>query len=160
MSFKQKVAILGSTGSIGKTTLNIISKNLNQFSVELLSCLNNKLLIIKQIKKFLPKYVIISNLEVLKYVKKIKFKKKIIFFYNLADFNKYNKLVFDKTILAISSIDGLPFAFSFINFSKKILIANKETIVCGGNFFLNASKKKKLHCRINRFRTLLFSREP
>ena len=142
MNIKQKIAILGSTGSIGKTTLNIIEKNPNLFSVDLLSCLNNKLLIIKQIKKFLPKYVIISNLDTFNHVKKIKFRKKIIFFHDLEDFNKNNNLVFDKTILGISSIDGLPFAFSFINCSKKILIANKETIVCGGNFFLNASKKK------------------
>ena len=47
---KQKIAILGSTGSIGKTTLSLISKNKNKFSIELLSINKNIVELKKQIK--------------------------------------------------------------------------------------------------------------
>ena len=147
MSFKKiKLAILGSTGSIGTTSLKIINKYKNYFNVELLACDKNKKIILSQIKKFLPKYVIIKNKQNFDYLKKIKFKKKIKFFQNLNDFNKQNKIKFDKVILGISSIEGLEYAFSFIKFSKAILLANKETIVCGGKFFLR--KAKKANCKI------------
>ena len=58
---KISIAVLGSTGSIGKTTLQIVEKNLNFFNVELLACDKNKKIILNQINKFLPKYVVINN---------------------------------------------------------------------------------------------------
>jgi len=144
MSFKKKisVAVLGSTGSIGKTSLKILSKYKGKFNVELLACNSNKKVIINQIKKFKPKYVIISDLKVFNKIKKIKFKSKIYFFNCLDKFVKKNKIKYDKTILGISSIGGLKFAFAFVGLSKQILVANKETIVCGGKFFLKLAKKK------------------
>ena len=60
---KKKIAILGSTGSIGKTTLSIIDKNKKDFSVYLLSTNKNLNEIIKQSKKFRPKYVIINDFQ-------------------------------------------------------------------------------------------------
>ena len=147
MPFKKySIAILGSTGSIGKTSLKILEQYPNKFKINLISGNSNKVLLEKQIKKFLPRYVIINNLKVFNYFKKIKFKKKILFFNSVHNFNKSNKIKFDKVILGISSIHGLDYAFAFIKFSKKLLIANKETIVCGGNFFLQ--KAKKLNCEI------------
>ena len=67
---KKKIAILGSTGSIGTTSLNIFKKNKNKFSIILLSANSNYSLICKQIKEFKPQYYIISNLLVFKKVKK------------------------------------------------------------------------------------------
>ena len=58
---KKKIAILGSTGSIGKTTLNIIKKNKNDFSIVLLTTNKNINEIEKQCKKFNVKNVIISS---------------------------------------------------------------------------------------------------
>jgi len=141
MKKKINIAILGSTGSIGRSSIEVINKHPDLFNVELLSCYSSKKILINQIKKFLPKYVIIGNSRIYEFVKKINFKKKIIFFNSLDNFNKIFKGSFDKTILAISSINGLPYAFSFLNCSKEILLANKETIVCGGNFFLREAKR-------------------
>ena len=146
LSKKYSVAVLGSTGSIGNTSLKILEKYPNYFKIDLLACNSNKDLIYKQINKFQPKFVIIKDLKVYSFFKKKKFKKKINFFNNINDFNKLNKYKFDKVILGISSIHGLDYAFAFIKFSKELLIANKETIVCGGKFFLK--KAKKLNCRI------------
>ena len=78
MPYKKKlsIAILGSTGSIGKTSLKILSNNLHIFKIDLLACNKNKKIILRQINKFLPKYVIINNLNAYKVLKKIKYKKK------------------------------------------------------------------------------------
>ena len=58
---KKKICILGSTGSIGRTTLEIILKNKKDFDVVLLSGNNNVELLILQAKKFKPKYVYSNN---------------------------------------------------------------------------------------------------
>ena len=143
---KISVAILGSTGSIGRTSLKVISQNSKYFKVDLLACKNNKANIDKQIKKFLPKFVIITNNKNYNFFKKKKFKKKIKFFNNLKDFEKNIKTKFDKVVLGISSIEGLDYAFSFIKYSKELLLANKETIVCGGKLFLK--KALNYNCKI------------
>jgi len=145
-SRKLSLAILGSTGSIGTTTLKIIKKYPNHFKINLLACNKNKKNIYRQISKFLPKYVIIHDKKNYNFFKKIKFRKKVKFFQNLEDFNKEKKIKFDKVILGISSIDGLDYAFSFIKYTKEILLANKETIVCGGKLFLKRAHYFK--CKI------------
>ena len=58
---KKKIAILGSTGSIGKQTLEIIKKDKNKFKIVLLSSNSNLKEISKQIKLFKPKNLIITN---------------------------------------------------------------------------------------------------
>ena len=72
---KKKIAILGSTGSIGTTSLNIFKNNPKKFEIVLLSANSNYKSIYKQIKNFKPKYFIINNELVFKKVKK-KFKNK------------------------------------------------------------------------------------
>ena len=145
-SKKISIAILGSTGSVGKTALDIIKKNTDKFSVDLLSCNKNKKLIIQQINLFQPKYVLVSNKNLFLNLKKIKFKRKVVIYNDLTNLKKKKLKKFDKTVLSISSINGLKFGFFFIEISKEILIANKETIVCGGNLLI--SKAKKFGCNI------------
>jgi len=67
---KKKIAILGSTGSIGRASLNILEKDLKQFEIVLLSANSNYSLIKKQIKKYKPKYFFINNTNVFKKIKK------------------------------------------------------------------------------------------
>ena len=69
---KKKIAILGSTGSIGKSTLEIIKKDKKNFDVVLLSTNKNIRELSKQKKVFKPKYLIINDFKSF-----IKFKKKI-----------------------------------------------------------------------------------
>ena len=70
---KKKIAILGSTGSIGRASLNIFRKDLKKFKIILLSANSNYSLISKQIKKYKPKYFFINNhpLKYLKYLEDI-----------------------------------------------------------------------------------------
>ena len=139
---KKKICILGSTGSIGETTLEIISKNKKDFEVVLLSGNKNVKLLISQAKKFRPKYIYSNNFY-LKESLKIFCKKNNINLIN--DLNFLKKTKFDITVAAISGIDGLVPTINIIKFSKKILIANKESIICGWKFILKELKKYNCH---------------
>ena len=68
---KKRIAILGSTGSIGKTSLNIFKNNPKKFEIVLLSANSNYKGICNQIKNFKPKYFIINNYRVFQNKKKI-----------------------------------------------------------------------------------------
>ena len=72
---KKKISILGSTGSIGSSTLKIVEKQKKNFSVNLLVANKNFNMISKQIKKYKPKYFIIINKNTFNKIKN-KFKKK------------------------------------------------------------------------------------
>jgi len=135
---KKKICILGSTGSIGKSTLEIISKNRNDFEVILLSGNSNFRLLISQAQKFKPKYIYLSNFYLTEKIKYFCIKNKIII---INDLNLLKKIKFDITIAAISGIAGLLPTLNIIKFSKKILIANKESIICGWKFISRELKK-------------------
>jgi 1-deoxy-D-xylulose-5-phosphate reductoisomerase len=135
---KKKICILGSTGSIGKSTLEIISKNKNDFNVILLSGNKNFKLLISQAKKFKPKYIYSNNFCLIKKIKYYCNKNKIII---ISDLNTLKKVKFDITIAAISGIAGLLPTLNIIKYSKKILIANKESIICGWKFINKELKK-------------------
>jgi 1-deoxy-D-xylulose-5-phosphate reductoisomerase len=135
---KKKICILGSTGSIGQTTLEIILKNKKDFDVVLLSGNNNIKLLISQAKKFKPKYIYYNNFF---FKEKIKTFCKNNNIYFIDDLNLLKKIKFDVTVAAISGVAGLLPTINIIKFSKKILIANKESIICGWQFILKELKK-------------------
>jgi 1-deoxy-D-xylulose 5-phosphate reductoisomerase len=83
---KKKIVILGSTGSIGKTTIEIIKKDKNNFDIILLSANNNFKEINKQIKYLKPKNLVINNKKI--YLKLKKKYKKINIFHNFDLFFK------------------------------------------------------------------------
>ena len=129
---KKKIAILGSTGSIGKNTLEVIKKNQNIFKIELLSTNKNVSKIYNQAKKFKVKNIIIHNNNSFKKNKNFFKKKKIRIFQNTKDFFKKNsKIKFDYTMSSITGLEGLLPTLEIIRFSKNIAIANKESIICG-----------------------------
>ena len=125
---KKKISILGSTGSIGLSTLKIIDKKKIFFKVVLLSANKNYLQICKQIKKYKPIYFVISDLNIFIKVKKkfINSNTKIINNFELKKLEK-NQII----VSAIPGIAGLKPTISMIKFSKKMLIANKESVICG-----------------------------
>ncbi len=125
---KKLISILGSTGSIGLSTLKILDKQ-KSLNLIILSANKNFSLICKQIKKYKPKYFIISNSNIFNKVKK-KFKnKKVIILNNFKSLKLRKKI--DVTISAIPGIAGLTPTLILIKKSKKLLIANKESIICG-----------------------------
>ena len=138
-----KIAILGSTGSIGLTALSILRKNKKNFKVVLLSTNSNINKIFKQAKEFNVKNIIISGKK-LNHSWKKKFKKNnITIFYNFENFEKIVKKKLDYTLNSISGIDGLEPTINIIKFTKKIAIANKESIICGWNLINKELIKNK-----------------
>ena len=128
---KKKIAILGSTGSIGENTLKIIKKDRKNFEINLLTTNKNINKIFKQAKEFKVKNIIISDLSSFREAK-IKFRRSRINIYN--NFNHLNKIIKTKNDLVMSSItglNGLSPTLKLIKYTKKILIANKEAIICG-----------------------------
>ena len=125
---KKNISILGSTGSVGLSTLQIIDKRKNFFKIILLAANNNFRLICNQIKKYKPEYFIVNNFKVYLKVKE-KFKNKQVKIFN--NFEKINLKKLDLSVAAIPGIAGLEPTLLFIKLSKKILIANKESIICG-----------------------------
>ena len=142
---KKKIAILGSTGSIGKTTLNIIYKDKKNFDVILLTANKNIKDILNQVNKFKVKNIIITSKSHYLILKKILQKrKKKINLYN--DFSKLNKIFngkIDYVMSSITGLQGLEPTLKIIKHTKKIAIANKETIICGWNLVNHLLKKFK-----------------
>ena len=135
---KKNISILGSTGSVGLSTLKIIDKKKNFFRIILLAANNNYRLICDQIKKYKPKYFIVNNFKVYLKVKK-KFKNKRVKIFN--NFEEINLKKLDLSVAAIPGVAGLEPTLLFIKLSKKILIANKESIICGWNLMKKLASK-------------------
>jgi 1-deoxy-D-xylulose-5-phosphate reductoisomerase len=142
---KKKIAILGSTGSIGKTTLEVIKNDTNFFNVVLLSTNTNYKKILKQAKLFNVKNIIIHNEQVFLKKKTLFKKKKINIFNNIRDFKKKLKFKIDYTMSSIVGIEGLQPTLESISFSKNIAIANKESIICGWNLIKKELVKHKVN---------------
>ena len=129
---KKNVSILGSTGSIGLSSLKILSKKNKLFKINILAANKNYKLICQQINKFKPEIFVINDLKVLKKVKK-RFKNNKIRIIQDIDIKKKYFKKSDITIAAIPGIAGLKPTVELTKKSKKILIANKESIICGWN---------------------------
>ena len=138
---KKTISILGSTGSIGLSTLSIVDKKKNYFKVHLLSAKKNYKIAYKQILKYSPIFFIITDPVIYKKLKsKIKSKKTVILnSFKHVNFKKKN----DITISAIPGIAGLEPTLKLIKSSKKMLIANKESIICGWDLIKHSAKVNK-----------------
>ena len=140
---KKKILLLGSTGSIGKSSLNIIRNYQSKLEIVALSTNKNVRLIIKQSKEFGVKNLIINDFQSYKKILNYGLNKKIRIFNNISDFLKINKIKFDITIVGISGFDGLDPTLKAIPHSKNLSSANKESIICGWKFINNKLKKFK-----------------
>ena len=140
----RKIAILGSTGSIGSALIDIVKKDSKKFKIELLTANKNYRKLLKQIRFFNVKNIIVTDLKTFHKIKKI-LKDKDINIYN--NFNCINKIFKNKKIdyvmSAISGIDGLKPTLDIIKFTKIIAIANKEALICGWTIISKVLKKFK-----------------
>ena len=134
---KKTLSILGSTGSIGNSVFKIINKRKKLFKINLLAADKNYLKILNQIRKYKPNIFVVNDKQTYNNLKKIKFKNTKIL--NNFAFKKIKKS--DFTISAIPGITGLHPTLKMIKSSKKILIANKESIICGWKLIKQVSKK-------------------
>jgi 1-deoxy-D-xylulose-5-phosphate reductoisomerase len=140
---KKKIAILGSTGSIGKNLLDLINKDQKNFEIILLTADTNYKLLYKQAKKFNVKNLIITNTKKYNSLKKINKKKNLKIYNDFKNLSKIFKRKVDYSMSSIMGINGLEPTLNIIKYSKIIAIANKESIICGWNLINRELKKNK-----------------
>ena len=142
---KKKIAILGSTGSIGIQTLDVIQKNKELFTAEILIAGQNSNLLIKQAKSFKPKIVVINDESKYLHVKEhLKNQKTKVFAGKKEVINVVKNKSIDTVVSAVVGYSGLEPTISAIKAGKNIALANKETLVVAGELINNLLKKYKV----------------
>ncbi len=137
---KRKICILGSTGSIGTQTLDVVRQKKHFFSIETLTTNNNIEILEKQCQEFNPKQVVIAdNASFEEFKKKTNYKGKILF-----GKNELNNVASDKSCdLIVSSLvgfAGVEPTLAAINAGIDVALANKETLVSAGEIIMDAVK--------------------
>jgi len=143
MSQKKKIAILGSTGSIGTQTLEVVEANLDAFEVIVLTAQSNADLLIEQSIKFKPNTVVIGDESKYKKVEDALWKHDIKTYCGedaLVDIVQMQDI--DIVLTALVGYAGLKPTISAINAGKNIALANKETLVVAGELITNLAKSK------------------
>jgi 1-deoxy-D-xylulose-5-phosphate reductoisomerase len=140
---KKKIAILGSTGSIGKTLFNILKKEKKNSQIVLLTAHKSHKILLNQAKFLNVKNLIITNKKDYELLKKKTQNSDIKIFNNFDHLNSIFKKKIDYVMSSISGISGLEPTIKIIRFTKKIVIANKESIICGWNLIQAQLKKYK-----------------
>ena len=143
----KKIAIFGSTGSIGSSLLKIIKDDQKNFKIELLTANKNYKKLIKQVKLFNVKNIIVTDYNSFLIATKILKNTQVKVFKNFESLNKIfdiNKKI-DYSMCAISGFQGLKPTLDIIKFTKTIAIANKESIICGWNLIKKDLKRYKTY---------------
>lgn len=139
---KKNIAILGSTGSIGTQTLEVIESHPEAFNVEVLTGNGNADLLISQALKFKPNAVVIRDETKYKVVKDALFDEGIKVY---AGDDAISQVVemdsIDTVVAAIVGYAGLKSTLSAIRAGKQIALANKETLVVAGDIVTAEAKK-------------------
>ena len=143
----KKIAIFGSTGSIGSSLLEIIKDDQKNFKIELLTANKNYKKLIKQVKLFNVKNIIVTDYNSFLIATKLLKNTKVKVFKNFDSLNKIfntNDKI-DYSMCAISGFQGLKPTLDIIKFTKAIAIANKESIICGWNLIKKDLNKYKTY---------------
>ncbi len=139
---KKKIAILGSTGSIGTQALVVISEHPSLFEVEILTANENSALLIEQAKKFNPNIVVIKNEKKYTQVNDALFDLGIKVF---AGEKSLEEVVegkdIDLILTALVGYSGLKPTIRAIKTGKNIALANKETLVVAGGLITQLCKQ-------------------
>jgi 1-deoxy-D-xylulose-5-phosphate reductoisomerase len=138
----QRIAILGSTGSIGSQTLDIISQYPEQFSVEILTAGNNAGLLARQARQFRPSVVVIGNSDHYGMLRDSLSDTNIEV---LAGDNEIEQAAasseVDVVVASIVGYSGLRPTLSAVRAGKKIALANKETLVVAGEIISREARR-------------------
>jgi 1-deoxy-D-xylulose-5-phosphate reductoisomerase len=136
MSNDNKLIILGSTGSIGKSTLEVIKHNNDSFEVICLTADSSSVTLAEQINLFKPKYAYLNNHLLINDLKsRLTHNQTIVItdIYQLHDILKSD--MYSTLVSAMSGSTGLLLTFHALQTNKKVLLANKESLVMAGSLF-------------------------
>lgn len=135
----KKIAILGSTGSIGKQALDIIERNPEQFKATVLSCARSIELLSQQIEKFKPELVVVKNEEDAKQLAEKH--KGIEIMYGMDGLIAAAESEYDLLLNSLVGMLGLVPTYHAVCKGRDIALANKETLVAGGQLVMEQVKK-------------------
>ncbi|HDR50493.1 MAG TPA: 1-deoxy-D-xylulose-5-phosphate reductoisomerase [Mariniphaga anaerophila] len=142
---RKRIAILGSTGSIGTQSLEVIERNPEMFEVEVLTANNNVELLIAQAKKYQPNAVVIANSEKYKTVSEALKNEPIKVFAGNDALNQVVQMeTIDLVITAMVGYSGLIPTWHAVKAGKNIALANKETLVVAGEIITGLAKEKQV----------------
>ncbi len=142
---KKRIAILGSTGSIGTQALEVIQHNPEKFEVEVLTANNNVDVIIAQAKKFQPNAVVIANADNYTYVSEALKNEPIKVFAGTEALNQVVQMdTIDLVLTAMVGYSGLIPTYNAIKAGKNIALANKETMVVAGEIITKTALEKQV----------------
>lgn len=142
----KKITILGSTGSIGVSALDVIEKNPERFQVEALCAGRNIILLKKQIEKFNPRVVAVKTKNIaLKLKDLLSPRKRVKIVYDEGGLKEVASWPpSDMVISAISGSAGLIPTLAAIEAGKDVALANKETMVLAGEIVTKMASKKRV----------------
>ena len=138
---KKKVFILGSTGSIGVNTLDVIRLHKNKFEVVGLTANKNVKLLLEQVKEFNPKYIIVRDERLFETIKKKLPKSSILLTGEKGLVIGTREADYDILLSALVGFAGLQPTIEGIRRGKRIALANKETLVVAGEIITKLSNK-------------------
>jgi 1-deoxy-D-xylulose-5-phosphate reductoisomerase len=133
----KRLAILGSTGSIGTQSLDVVSSHPDLFQVEVLSAHGNADLLIAQAIKYKPNVVVVTNESKFEMVKKALESTNTKVFYGqaaLTDVVRWDTV--DVVVGGIVGFAGLQSIYAAVDAGKRIALANKETLVVAGDLVM------------------------
>ena len=132
----KKIALIGSTGSIGRQTLNVIKANPDKFKIVSMSAGNNQALFLEQVKEFKPKIASLVNKTEQANFKDVKF----VFGENA--FTECITEEVDLVVVALVGFKGIIAVLNAIEKGKNIALANKESLVVGGELVTKLAREK------------------
>lgn len=139
---KKKISVLGSTGSIGKQTLEVVRNHPDKFEIIAISANKSIDILLSQIDEFKPKYVAVYDEESFLKLKSILKDKNIEVFCGMEGLKIISSLdEIDVLVTAIVGMIGLLPTLEAIKNKKDIALANKETLVCAGELVMNEARK-------------------
>ncbi len=142
---KKRIAILGSTGSIGTQSLDVIRKNPDRFEVEVLTANNNISLLIEQTREFLPNVVVIGNEHKYPLLKEaLKDLPVKVYAGSPAIEQVVGMETVDLVLTAMVGYSGLLPTHRAVAAGKDIALANKETLVVAGRIITSLAKEKEV----------------
>lgn len=142
---KKRIAIFGSTGSIGTQALEVISSNEDKFEVEILTAHSNEKLLIEQAKKYKPNAVVIVNEKKYNTVKDELAGTDVKVFAGEASLEEVAAFdTYDMMLAAIVGFAGLKPTLKCIASGKPVALANKETLVVAGDIVMQKAVKKRV----------------
>lgn len=140
---KKHIAILGSTGSIGTQALEVVREHRNQFEIEVLTAKNNWELLVRQAAEFKPNAVVIENEAHYNSVKSGLSGHPIKVYAGAEAITSVMEMdTFDLVLTALVGFSGLRPTLRAIEYGKNIALANKETLVVGGELVTELARKK------------------